>query len=98
MPAVWMIDGGVQFRVRVQPRAAKNELVGLWDENIFKLRLTAPPVDGEANTACLRMIAEIFRCPRSSVRIVSGQTSRVKVIEVKGASLLFAHEVLGQKV
>lgn len=97
MAVIWEVDGGIQVKVRVQPRAAKNELTGLWDENTLKVRLTAPPVDGEANAACLRFFAKVFGCSQSSVRLVSGQTSRVKIIEISGVTLSYAHEVLGLK-
>ena len=76
--------GGVTFQVRVQPRAKKNAIVGEVDEAL-KLALTAPPVEGRANEACVKFLAEVLNVPRSSVTIASrAQTSRNKVIRVAG--------------
>jgi hypothetical protein len=74
---------GVTFRVRVQPRARRNAMVGELGDAL-KLDLTAPPVDGKANRACIEFFAEALNLPRSSLRIASGQTSRNKVIRVSG--------------
>jgi len=77
------VAGGVQVKIRVQPRASKNQIVG-WMEDALKVRLTAPPVEGEANAALLRFIAEYFGLPRSEVVLVTGATSRQKVIRING--------------
>lgn len=77
------VGAGVQFRVKIQPRASKNELAG-WMEGLLKIRLTAPPVDGEANAACISFLADLFQVPKSAVTIVNGQTARIKTIEIKG--------------
>lgn len=76
---------GVFFKVRVQPRAAKNQVAGLF-EDALKLRLTAPPVEGEANEACRAFLAGLLSVPRSRVEIVSGHTGRNKMIKVLGVS------------
>lgn len=77
------VPGGVRFRVRVQPRAARNELAGLHGPAL-KVRLTAPPVDGAANEACLAFLAERLGVPRGRLTVVSGHASREKVIEALG--------------
>jgi len=74
---------GVTFAVKVQPRARRNAVVGELGDAL-KLALTAPPVDGKANEACIEFFAETLRLARSSVSIASGQTSRNKVIRVTG--------------
>jgi uncharacterized protein (TIGR00251 family) len=74
-------DGAVTFRVRVQPRAARDEVAGEMGGAI-KLRITAPPVDGKANEAIRRLIARLVGVSFSAVEIVSGQSSRDKVIRV----------------
>lgn len=83
---------GVTFRVRVQPRASKNQLSGIMDGAV-KVRLTAPPVDGEANEACLKFFSGLFKVPVSAVKLISGQTGRNKTIKVLG---LTAEEVLSR--
>lgn len=74
---------GASFTIRVQPRARRNAITGKFG-NALKLALTAPPVDGRANEACLEFFSEALDIPRSSVSIISGQTSRNKVIHVTG--------------
>jgi uncharacterized protein len=76
---------GVTFAVKVQPRARKNAITGEIGD-AFKLALTAPPVDGKANAACIAFLANLLQVPRSSVTIASGLTSRRKVIRVAGLS------------
>ncbi|SHF23763.1 hypothetical protein SAMN02745218_01748 [Desulfofundulus australicus DSM 11792] len=73
----------VVFKVRVQPRAARNELAGL-HEDALKIRLTAPPVEGEANEALRVFLARLLGVPRSQVEIAAGQKGRSKLIRVKG--------------
>jgi uncharacterized protein (TIGR00251 family) len=84
---------GVTFRVRVQPRASKNQLAGVMDGAV-KVRLTAPPVDGEANQACLKFFARLFGIPQSSVELVSGHTGRNKTLRVYGVTAARALELL----
>ena len=76
---------GATFAVRVQPRARKNAITGELGDAL-KLSLTAPPVDGRANEACIEFLADLLDVPRSSVTIASGDTSRNKVIRVAGVT------------
>lgn len=82
--------GAVYFKVRVQPRASNNQVAGLYEDAV-KLRLTAPPVEGEANEACRGFLADLLEVPRSQVELVSGHTGRNKMVRVTG---LRAAEVL----
>jgi uncharacterized protein (TIGR00251 family) len=77
--------GGATFQVRVQPRAKKNAVVGEVGEAL-KLALSAPPIEGRANQACIAFLAELLNVPRASVTIAAGQSSRNKVIRVAGVS------------
>jgi len=76
---------GVIFKVRVQPRASGNGLAGLFEDAV-KLRLTAPPVEGEANEACRAFLARLLSVPRSQVEILSGAAGRNKMIKIFGVS------------
>ena len=76
-------DGRVRFSVRVQPRASKTELAGIHGDAL-KIRLSAPPVDGAANDALVEFLAETFAVPRRNVRLVSGESSRSKIVEIEG--------------
>ena len=73
----------VRFAVRVQPRASRNEVGGAHGEAL-KVRLTSPPVDGAANAALIDLLADAFDVPRRAVRIISGATSRTKLVEIDG--------------
>jgi uncharacterized protein (TIGR00251 family) len=75
--------GGAIFAVKVQPRAKKNAITGELGDAL-KLALTAPPVEGRANEACVEFFANLLDVPRSSITIASGETSRRKVIRVVG--------------
>lgn len=72
-----------RITVKVHPRAKRSRVTGKLGE-AYKLDLAAPPVDGKANEACVRFLAELAGVPASRVRIVTGQTSRTKVVEIEG--------------
>jgi uncharacterized protein (TIGR00251 family) len=76
---------GAAFAVRVQPRARRNAIVGELGDAL-KLALTAPPIEGRANEACIEFLAEFLKVPRSSITIAAGETSRNKVIRIVGVS------------
>jgi hypothetical protein len=71
--------------VRVTPRAGRDEIAG-WQGDELRVRLRAPPVDGRANEALLRLLASRLDVPPSSIELVSGATARVKRVRVEGLS------------
>ncbi len=73
----------MKFRVKVQPRAKRTRVAGRLGEE-WKLEVAAPPVDGKANRAVVEFFAGAFRLPRSAVRLVSGEHSQHKTIEIDG--------------
>jgi uncharacterized protein (TIGR00251 family) len=79
-------SAGISFAVKVHPRAKKNAITGEVGDAL-KLALTAPPVEGRANDACIEFFANLLKVPRSSVTIASGANSRKKVIRVAGISV-----------
>jgi uncharacterized protein (TIGR00251 family) len=79
------MTSAARISVYVQPRANKTAVAGMHD-GCVKVRLAAPPVDGAANAALIEFVAERLRIAKSRVRIVNGQTSRRKVVEVDGVS------------
>ncbi len=87
-------SSGATFAVRVQPRASRDALAGEFD-GALKIALTAPPVEGKANEACIEFLAKALKVPRSSVTIAAGETSRNKVIRVSGLSAAQVRERLG---
>lgn len=74
---------GVVFKVRVVPRSGRNELAG-WHGDAIRVRLTAPPVEGAANEACVAFWAELLGVARGRVSIVAGVSSRDKLVRVSG--------------
>jgi uncharacterized protein (TIGR00251 family) len=74
---------GAQFALRVQPRASRNAIAGTIGDAV-KLAITAPPVDGKANEAVVKYLADLFGVPKSNVVIVSGETGRNKLIAIRG--------------
>jgi uncharacterized protein len=72
--------------VRVQPRAARNELRG-WRDGALAVRVTAAPADGDANRAVAKLLAEALNVPVSSVELVRGAASRDKLFRVGALSL-----------
>ena len=88
-------DGAVSFRVRVQPRASRSELAGEHGD-AFKLRIAAPPVDGKANEECRRLLARLVGVSPSSVEIISGESSKEKVVRVRNVAAARVRELLGR--
>jgi uncharacterized protein (TIGR00251 family) len=74
---------GVALRLRVQPRASRTEVTGALGDEI-KIRVAAPPVDGQANEELVRFLAKLLGVPRSAVTIASGSGSRSKVAAIEG--------------
>ncbi len=70
------------FKVFIQPRSSKNMITGIHGDAL-KIKLTAPPVDGAANKMCIKYLAKCLNIPKSAIEIISGLTSRSKVILFK---------------
>lgn len=73
------------IRVRLTPRASRSQIDG-WDGDLLRVRVAAPPVEGKANDALLRLLAEALGVPPSRLRLVRGRASREKVVAVEGVS------------
>lgn len=77
---------GVRIEVEVKVRASRTAVLGVREQRL-SVALSAPPVDGAANEALRRALAELFELPRQSVLIVSGEKSRRKLVELRGTGL-----------
>ena len=95
MIAIHDTAAGATFAVKIHPRAKKNAISGELGDAL-KVSLTAPPIEGRANDACIEFFAKILNVPRSSVTIAAGQNSRNKVIRVTGLSADQVRQRLGQ--
>ena len=80
-PYVSVSKGAARVDVFVQPRAAKDAVVGVHGASL-KVKVKAPPVDGKANEAAARLVAGLLQVPASAVSVVAGHSSRHKRLEV----------------
>lgn len=71
------------MEVKVQPRSSRNQICGEVN-GCLKIKLTAPPVDGEANQALVNYLADILHISKTSISIVKGDTARQKIVEISG--------------
>jgi uncharacterized protein len=78
-------EAGVLLRIRVVPRASRCESAG-FQGDVLKLRITAPPVEGKANEACIALLAELLVVKKGQVAIVAGHSSRTKTVAIKGVT------------
>lgn len=74
-------DGRITLTLHIQPGAKKTEFAGRHGDAL-KIRLAAPPVDGKANDALIKFMAETLHLPKTAITLKCGQTSRRKVLEV----------------
>jgi uncharacterized protein (TIGR00251 family) len=91
------VNGGVELPVLVVPRSSRNAVAGLQDTRL-KLKISKPPVDGQANAACCRLLADLFETPASKVSVVRGHNSRRKTIRLEGLTPEQAREVLKKTI
>ena len=77
--------GGVELALHIQPRASRSELAGVHGDAL-KIRLAAPPVDGEANEELVRFLAKLLGVAKSAVTIVAGGTGRRKRVRIEGVA------------
>ena len=76
-------EHGVIFHIHVVPRSAKCEVAGIQGDAL-KLRITAPPVEGQANTECIRFLSDILGVRKKQVTILSGHKSKKKKVAIEG--------------
>jgi uncharacterized protein len=89
-------NGAVVIAVKVVPRASKNQIVGN-EGDALKIRLNAPPVEGKANDALIAFLADVLGAHRTQIEIVTGHTSRRKIVRVRGVSAQEVERKLMQK-
>jgi hypothetical protein len=87
-------DGAVTIDIAVKPRSSR-EGVGPVQADRLVVAVNAPPVDGKANEAVVRVLAETFGVPRSAVTIVRGETGRKKTIRIAGLTAAAVMRVTG---
>jgi uncharacterized protein (TIGR00251 family) len=86
-------DGRLIFKVQVVPRSSRSEVAGEHNGSL-RVRVSSPPVEGAANKELTQVLAKAFNVSRSAVRIVSGQSSRLKQVSIEGVSSSSLSELL----
>ena len=86
---------GVEINIHVLPRSSQSKITGLHDDSV-KVKLTKPPVDGQANAECCRVIAKYFGLSKSQVSVLKGASSRQKTLLVEGVSVSAVIEKLSK--
>ena len=81
------------IKVKLLPRSSRNEIAGR-ENDVLKVKVTAPPVEGKANKALEQLLAKRLSLPRRNVKIISGERSRVKSIRIHGLSLEYVNRLL----
>jgi len=87
------VENGCELQVIVLPRSSRTCVVGIQDTGL-KIKISKPPVDGQANAACCRLIADLLRLPASRVTVVRGHTGRRKTLRCEGLNVDAAREML----
>lgn len=78
-------DGRVYVIVHVQPRSSREGIAGCYGDTL-KVRVTAPPVEGAANAACIALFAQLLNVSRASITIAAGETARRKRMRIDGVT------------
>lgn len=84
------VSRGVRISVQITPNAKKSEVIGVL-EDVLKIRLQAQPIEGKANEALTRYLADMLHVPKSAVSITHGHTSKRKIIEISSSTLTEDH-------
>lgn len=71
----------MRIYVKVSPRSSKNEITKI-SEGEYKVKITAPPVDGAANEMLIKILAEYFAVSKSQVQIVGGKSAKTKIVDI----------------
>ena len=76
-------NGTVRFRVKILPKSQKNELAGMFGDEVLKIKIAAVPAKNKANQELIKFLSGLLRVPKSNITIVSGDTSPLKTIHVR---------------
>ena len=84
MQGIQVVSEGIILSIHVVPGAKRQQLIGLWGENAFKIAISAPPVDDKANRALIEFLSFSLKIPKRNILLVSGNTGRDKRIKIVG--------------
>jgi uncharacterized protein (TIGR00251 family) len=80
------LPNGLRLSVQIMPNAKKTEIIGIL-EDALKIRLHAPALEGKANEALIRFLADVLHLPKSAISITHGHTNKRKLIEIASAKM-----------
>ena len=89
--------GGCTLAIRVQPGAKKTAIIGIYgagEQAALKIAIQSPPIEGRANEALIAFLAQTLSLPKSSIHLLSGQSSRSKIVHIKGLASAEAERLL----
>jgi uncharacterized protein len=93
-----VLNDGVLVRLQIQPKASKSEVIGLIGEPPrLKIKVAAPPRDGEANQELLRFLKNLLGIPLRDLELVRGETSKMKDVLIRGLTVEKIVELTGYK-
>jgi uncharacterized protein len=75
---------GITIEIKVEPRSSQKGISGVMDNNVLKVKLTSPPVEGAANEQLVEIMAEELKVKKSQVKVIRGHASKIKVVEISG--------------
>lgn len=81
------------IKIKVLPKSSMNEIIGTKD-GLLKIKVTAPPVEGAANAAVIKLLAQKFGLKKSQISIVQGQKSKIKTVELTGVDEKFINQIM----
>ena len=87
-------SNNTKLKIRVTPRAKRDEVYYILEDGTIKVRLTAPPVEGKANKALIKYFSGIFEIPSSQIEILSGFKSRNKLVFIQGMNSVEIYDKL----
>lgn len=87
MSAIEQTPEGLRLKIILQPKASKDQIVGLHDDEL-KIMITAPPVDGQANAHLLKFLSKTFKVPKSSIVLEKGELNRHKQVWIPSPKLI----------
>lgn len=87
MSALEQTEQGLRLRILLQPKASKDQIMGLHDAEL-KISITAPPVDGQANAHLLKYLSKLFKVPKSAIVLEKGELNRHKQIFIPSPKVI----------
>ncbi len=89
---------GIALAIRVIPRARTDEVSEIMADGTIKIRLKAPPVEGKANAALVRLLSKVLEVPQNAIEIIGGETRRNKLVAILDVDPVKVQEKISQHI